>query len=635
MKLAVRSFSKRMSFYVLICAMVLFSGFVSAICISTYQAMREEAGKDASKVLESTIGDVEDIFTSVEKSLNSLVWLVEDNIDNPDYLTTITREFVESDTIAVACMIAFEPYFYPNIGEYFGPYSFKEEGSREITTLLLGSQAYDYFTMDWYQIPLRLGKAMWSEPYFDTDGSDRLISTYSIPLRKDGKVIGVFTADVSLTDIRQRIKSIKPYENSYCILTGNSGTVISHPNQDAILNETLFSMAYALDKQGSFQVAKDLMAKKSGQREIKDYLGEKCFITYGPLHNGWGLGLICSYNDVFKDVNRFVVFIILVMLAGLLCLYLTISIIIKRMSAPITEFSLAALNMSKGNFKAHIPEVNTLDELLQLKNAMTYLQASINIYIKKLKTTTASKQRYESELGIASEIQDSMLSTDFKSAGPVDLHAYLHPAKEVGGDLYDFVYRKNDDYLYFAVGDVSGKGVPAAMYMTVTRAAFRFSTTLNQDVQALVSTVNNLITQSNSSQMFVTFFAARLNLKTMVMEYCNAGHNPIIIIDEKGDPAYLKAKSNLALGLMEDFPYQGESIQLKKGMRILLYTDGVSEAENLEKELFGEDRLLAFADARPTTDSSADFIASLIDTVHCFTEGNEQNDDITVLTIKL
>jgi sigma-B regulation protein RsbU (phosphoserine phosphatase) len=260
------------------------------------------------------------------------------------------------------------------------------------------------------------------------------------------------------------------------------------------------------------------------------------------------------------------------------------------------------------------------------------MQNSITDYIDELKTTTAANERMESELGVARNIQMGMLRTDF----PPNVAALLVPAKEVGGDLYDFVQKGK--YLYFTIGDVSGKGVPASLMMAITRAGLRFVAGMEQTMDKLLERINVSVTDTNSNDMFVTLFMGRVNLETRHMEYCNAGHNPIIVVPPDGEPYFLKAKPNLAIGLFDDFVYQAESLDLAAGTRLVLYTDGVNEAERADKSLFGNDRLLAWAASEPVRDlatTDSEVVDSLYKEVQQFTEGNPQNDDITIMSISL
>lgn len=319
--------------------------------------------------------------------------------------------------------------------------------------------------------------------------------------------------------------------------------------------------------------------------------------------------------------------LLLVGILGLVILYFVCNREIRRMTRPITELSVSALNMAKGNFKAQLPEISSQDEMLRLRDSFVYMQNSISDYISQLKCTRSDNERMESELNVARTIQMGMLSTDF----PPQLHALLNPAKEVGGDLYDFIIK--GDVLHFAVGDVSGKGVPASLVMSITRAMLHFVATLDLPLSESVSRINNSVADTNSNDMFVTLFIGRINLKTLHMDYCNAGHNPPVMIAPGKKPVFLPVKSNLAAGLMEHFPYEAEQIDLEPGTRLVAYTDGVTEAENNLLELYGEDRLMEEVGRLQADMDEKAVVDQLYRSLKGFTAHHAQSDDITIMSL--
>ena len=258
---------------------------------------------------------------------------------------------------------------------------------------------------------------------------------------------------------------------------------------------------------------------------------------------------------------------------------------------------------------------------------------------EELQTTTIANERMESELNVARNIQMGMLNTDF----PAQLHAMLCPAKEVGGDFYDFSLK--DDQMYFAIGDVSGKGVPASLMMALTSVIMRFVAGLGLPINTMLERINNSVCKANSHGMFVTLFVARIDLKTGHMEFCNAGHNSIVVVPPDENPYFLKAKPNLAIGLLGDFHYEGESLELKPGTRLIAYTDGVTEAESIIEseneqtiQLYGNDRLLAWAHditQKGSMVQEKEVVESLYQSVKDFANGNPQNDDIAIMSLKV
>ena len=345
------------------------------------------------------------------------------------------------------------------------------------------------------------------------------------------------------------------------------------------------------------------------------------------------IGLISQYAiSHAEDVSVALILgsnLVIVGVVALIVLYFLCHKEIRRMTRPITELSVSALNMGKGNFKAQLPEITSKDEMLRLRNSFVYMQNSISDYIGELKTTRSDNERMESELNVARTIQMGMLNTHF----PPQLHALLIPAKEVGGDLYDFILK--GDTLHFAVGDVSGKGVPASLVMSITRAMLHFVATLDLPLNESMSRINNSIADSNSSDMFVTLFIGRVNLKTMRMDYCNAGHNPPVIVPREGKPFFLPVKSNLAAGLMEDILYEEENIELAPGTRIVAYTDGVTEAENDRLELYGEERLVGSIGQLEADADEKTVVEQLYQSVKAFTAGHPQSDDITIMSLSV
>lgn len=257
----------------------------------------------------------------------------------------------------------------------------------------------------------------------------------------------------------------------------------------------------------------------------------------------------------------------------------------------------------------------------------------------ELQITTTENERMESELNMARDIQMGMLNNDF----PPQLFALMNPAKEVGGDLYDFNLK--GDNLYFAIGDVSGKGMPASLMMAITNATLHIVDGLGLPLDKTLSRINDSVSEANNSGMFVTLFVARVNLKTRHMEYCNAGHCPILIFPPDGEPYFLKAKPNLAIGLFKDFAYEAESLDLKAGTRIVTYTDGVTEAEKKDQTQYGKDRLIqwakhlveTFPETSPHADNSHEkaIVEDLYASVNAFAAGNPQNDDITIMSVSI
>ena len=260
------------------------------------------------------------------------------------------------------------------------------------------------------------------------------------------------------------------------------------------------------------------------------------------------------------------------------------------------------------------------------------------LVFRNLQNVIAKEAGIENELKVASLIQLDMLpklNLSSQVSKELDIYGFQKSAKSVGGDLYDFFVR--DGKLFFCIGDVSGKGVPAALYMAVVLSLFRGLGHLKDDPEEIIRSINRTVSDGNTRSMFCTFFLGVLDLDTGRLEYCNGGHNPPLIrrAGPPDDFHFAKIKVNLPLGALADFPYRGDSAELKPGDAILLYTDGVTEAEDTGEKLFGDQALReAFANAvRNSPAGIRGAVEGVYDSVTVHTSGAEQSDDITMLAI--
>lgn len=263
---------------------------------------------------------------------------------------------------------------------------------------------------------------------------------------------------------------------------------------------------------------------------------------------------------------------------------------------------------------------------LRLEEAHGKLQIAYD----QLETTTKAKERIESELRIARDIQMSMVPNIFPNKKNIDIYAAMTPAKEVGGDLYG--YLMHGDEFYFCVGDVSGKGVPASLFMAQATRLFRTFATQHMKPADIATYMNAALTENNEQGMFVTMFIGLIDLSTGKMDYCNAGHNPPVY----GMPAKFldMVEANAPIGLWPDLEFVGETIDDVKGCPLLIYSDGLNEAENNSQEQFGEEHLLEILNARHFH-SAQQVIEHLIAEVERHRDGAEPNDDLTIMCLKV
>lgn len=630
-----RSFSRRLSWRIIGIVSVIIVTMLVIVAIVSHQLIAEEATRATQHILHGTISDIEKPLNEVEVvtktvAAHTLSMMRTDangksaNATGVDPMEQLVRYTVEGDSLICGSYVIV-PSCIGNLIYYSC-----ELPSGDIAAGSMVDDAMDSPADMLVTTAKEKKDAFWIPPHKSLVDSSKMVASYCTPVYVPGTehLACIVVSDLGVDWMEQKVEELRPYKNSLTTISCSDDCIVGIKDTAIIAQ---IRKSFAEDKELA-ALGEDM---KLGKDSIRRRIGKGrtlSFVVYGPLHNGWMVSIVCQYRDVLERSSRMHINLIMIGLLGLVVLFFACRRSIRRMTRPITELSESALNIAKGNFNAELPEIKSQDEMMRLRDSFMYMQNSIADYIEELKTTTRANERMESELNVARNIQMGMLHTDF----PPQLYALLRPAKEVGGDLYDFVLK--DDHLYIAIGDVSGKGVPASLMMAITRASLRFVAGLGLPMDQTMNRINNCVTDTNSNNMFVTLFSARIDLKTGRMEYCNAGHNPIIIVPPDGEPYFLKAKANLAVGLFSDFPYEAESIDLKPGTRIVAYTDGVNEAEKADKSMYGNDRLLAYVSSpkvRASATTEREVVEGLLESVTAFTDGNPQNDDITIMSVKI
>ncbi|MFH1625109.1 MAG: SpoIIE family protein phosphatase, partial [Pseudomonadota bacterium] len=468
-----------------------------------------------------------------------------------------------------------------------------------------------------------------------------VMATYSVPFYKtvSGKrqLRGVVTADISLSWLEKIVASVKIAETGYAFLVSKNGTFVTHPGENLVMNETVFSVAEARGDSRLREIGREMIKGRSGFVPFTSILtGKKCWMVYAPLaSSGWSLGVLFPQDELMADITRLNRTVLFLGLAGFLFLFVVIVLIAGSITRPLRALAGATEDIGTGNLDIELPSVKSRDEVGKLADSFNYMKSSLKKYIEELTETTAAKERIESELKIARDIQMGILPKvfpPFPDRPEFDLYATLESAKEVGGDLYDFFFM-DDDHLCFIVGDVSGKGVPAALFMAVSKTLIRTTTTKGLTADTILDSANQALSTDNPSLMFVTLFLGILDTRTGELMYCNGGHNPPYIIRTSGDIEPMESTNGMALGVMEDFSYQSKKITLQKGETIFLYTDGVTEAMNERDELFSEERLekgLTRLKDKPVQEVANGIMEKVI----AFSEGVPQSDDITIMVLR-
>lgn len=629
-----RSLSTRLSLLIVLFAAVILVASLGYMFGVSREAIRQEAVNHASKILENTALRVNGILDKVVIATDNTDWLITSHLDCPDSMFFYSRCILQNNPDINGCSIAFEPNFFKDRGRYFSAYSYNDKGN--ILTTQEGNEHYEYFYMDWYQLCKLLDRPIWTEPFMDYNPDDifsyDMIASYCKPLKdKDGKFIGTIAVDLSLAWLSQTISAVKPYPNSYSIMIGRGGTYFVHPDTTKLFYQTIFTETLEKPDTAITALGHAMQSGEEGMRQLK-IDGEECYVFYKPLSTtGWSVAIVCPESDIFGSFNRIRRAVTIAVLAGLLLMFLVCIRIIARELRPLKRLVKQAGTIANGNFNETLPDDGRNDEIGQLSDSFSNMQRSLVNYISELKQTTAQKASMENELKVASDIQMSMVPRTFPpfpTRSDIDLFASMTPAKEVGGDLYDFFIQ--NERLYFCVGDVSGKGVPASLFMAVTRNLFRIVAQQGHTPAEIATQINNILSNDNEQNMFVTMFIGCADLKTGHLDFCNCGHNAPLI-----DGEFLKLKyTNRPLGIWVEGDFYGESIDDIRDKQIFIYTDGLTEAENLQHELFGDERLHQVL-TKTQNLSSEQVVITLQEAVAKHRDGAIPNDDLSLLCLKI
>ena len=599
-------------------------------------------------ILSITDEQLEGMLNLVETTSRNNVDEIHEHLDNPDDLFPILANELRLNPHIVGMAVAFFPDYYPEKGHWFEPYANKRPDG-VVETRQLGSASHDYTQSEWYIQGSKVNGGYWSEPYYDDTGAREILCSYVLPVKDAyGEQIGVFCADISLTTLTERVKefnlgasishlsflspSLQDDDelSAYCFVLSRNGNYLVHPDPNRILHDNYFNHRDEKGNANYETIGLKMLGGEHGDG-VARVDGVRSMLFYTPLkHTGWSAAVVISLKSIVLPGIMLGIFILLLQGIGLLAAFLFFKRSIRRTTMPLKYLVRSTEEVAKGHFDTQLPKLYYYDEIHQLRDSFENMQLSLNTYVQELTEATSRQASIESELHIASEIQKSMLPKELPHGNGLEIFASLTPAKTVGGDLYDFFIR--DHQLFFCIGDVSGKGVPAAMVMAVTSALFRTLAAGDSRPGAIMEALNNSLASRNESLMFVTLFFGILD-KNGHLTYCNAGHDAPIILGPDGSARYLEVDTNVAAGIMPEFKFTQQETTLAPGTTLFLFTDGLTEAENKDHNLFGMDRTFEAAQSAAGS-APKEFIEKVTGLVQAFVNGADQSDDLTLLTIR-
>ena len=522
--------------------------------------------------------------------------------------------------------------------------------------------SYDPREMNWYKLAAKAGTVVFTDLYTDTNGN-RCI-TCAAPFYDEQGLAGVVGIDCNADEIYRQTMSTKTGGTAFdSFILNRKGEILFSSQVEGTL--AVGDERRDLRQCGEQSLALEAAAMTEGKSDVQLVTvdGVSYFLAYAPMESlGWSFGQIIGQAEVnypaqfardklWEEMREFAddlrgtflqlsaggVLLLLLLLAFVLWLSAKAS---DHFVRPILSLTEGVNEIAEGNLDKKL-DVKTGDEIERLADSVNAMTVDLKAYMENLSRATADKERIATELSVARKIQAGMLprvAPDFSGQTAFDLDAVMTPAKEVGGDFYDF-YMLDENRLAVTVADVSGKGVPAALFMVVAKNVLQnlaMAAKTHGDFAEVVTRANDRLCEGNDQMMFVTVFFGVLDLRTGEFSYVNAGHNPPLLLRRGGEVSYLlpEGKPDKPLGLMEGLPYRQRALTLAPGEMVFLYTDGVTEAANEAAELYGEERLQADFAGVESDAPVREILAAVGAAVKAHAGNAEQADDITMLGLR-
>ncbi len=596
------------------------------------QGLKSEADKRINQTLDIAVDALDNELQGVEDAAANTVQYLRTNFPDSDQeMTEFLKVVILSNSFIQGSNLGYNPD--ANGGRRYAPYILANKDTCIVQDLALSQPRYATES-PWYAHAAQQGRSMWNKPVREINGTN--IITYSMPFTDaNNRLKGVFALDVNLEQIELALSLLKPFEGAKIFVLDRDMNFLVAPDMDDMVGKPIEELMAATGGASSDSILHDIKHRVRDDDVFRSK-GQDMRLYYAPTkHAGMTIAVVIPAKLITAPVSAFRRIMTLLWLLGVAAMAIAIIVVLRRQMQSIGQFTRTARSIAAGNFNTPIPPTRDPNELFRLGKALDEMQTSLRTYVSDLSATQQEKGKIENELRIASGIQRSMLPKrypPFPERDDLDIYGSLTPAREVGGDLFDFFIR--DEKLYFCIGDVAGKGVPASLMMAVTRSLLRIVCTEHSSPSRIMTTINNTLLETNDNNMFVTMFVGVLDLPTGKLRYCNAGHNaPLLLGGGTAQPAKLPVEPHLPLGVLQGMAYHSQETVLGAGDLLFLYTDGLTEAENKSHQLLGEQEMTATV-ARNHDGNAHDLVHSMLQLVKRHASGAEQSDDLTMLAIR-
>ena len=494
-----------------------------------------------------------------------------------------------------------------------------------------GEVYFDFLQRTWYKAAKEANGFIFTDLSQDYFGRG-LTLTCAAPFYNKGKFAGVVAMDILVGDLQKSVIDVDLGKGTYAFLVDDSnGSIIASPYIDK--RQTEFENIKD-ETNEYYPFSENILSGESGLSLYGD-----TYVAYAPINVAkWVFCIKIPRELILEPVysmDTLIIRIIIIFIIIFILVQIVSFFVVKRtanqITVPIRDLKYDVEEISGGNLD-YVARVEGNDEISDLANAFNNMTLSIKNYINDLTSLTAEKERIGAELNVATHIQSSMLPSifpAFPNDKRFDIYATMDPAKEVGGDFYDF-FMIDDKHIAIVVADVSGKGIPAALFMVIGKTLIKDHTGMERNLTDVFYEVNNMLCESNSENLFITAFEAVINIETGRLTYVNAGHEMPYIYRKGKDWTAYQMKPGFVLAGMENMKFTGGEITLEPGDKIFQYTDGVTEATNSNNELYGMDRLKIVLDAN-SGKTMHELLKVVKEDIDKFVGEAPQFDDITML----
>lgn len=631
-----RSVRARLLCWILLVTIPIFSASLYLSYRASAERLARDAERQADRLAARLAADLDTVIRPIEGGTRTVAEVLENVYLQPADLHELPQNIVLAWPGVHGSTVALEDPLVLTGKQNFSPYYYR--GTSGISYSDLASEAYAYRKQPWYRIAADGREPVWSAPYFDEGGGNIWMITYSVPFFRetaDGrrKVEGVVTADLALDWVRVAARSVA-LDSAFGWLSADANDSYVVPVGDTA--ESWGAYAEIMDDKGLRAIGRSMLeasrtfARLPTEPGVPDgYLAARRLETVD-----WSLTLWLPREQLHAEARRLLTAQLSLGGLGLVLLMASITLIARRISRPITALADSVRQAGEGNLEFRLPESRMRDEIGTLAAALGRLRDSLKEHVQALAATLAERRRLERELEIAAQIQQSMLPRGGPIAVPdqdVRIAAALVPAREVGGDLYDY-FEAQDKQMLFAIGDVSDKGVPAALFMARLSGLLRAVGVSGQPPDRILSQLNSRLVEGNDACMFVTAGCGVLDLCSGHLRYASAGHDAPILRSSSGRVTMLDSDIGAAIGIDEEVRYCARETWLAPGDTLVLFTDGVTEAENHGGGPFGFERLMELVRQAPNADVMT-LVKIIVDGVAGHVGDNAASDDLTILLI--